>query len=153
MPFKTHISTSFVKDIYGLLFTNMNVFNNVNRGRNISINSQLKRSFFISNNNNNKNELKLRKTEKNHGKIKKYQWKWFQWKWGTRFKGSLLGLRKILAIDSFLKMIENAFYFTLQSFFFLKIFKFLPCLFGRLEKRLDEKDKVNFTIFMTSQPG
>ena len=39
---KTHISTSFVQDTYRLLFTKMNIFWDVNVGRNILMNSQLK---------------------------------------------------------------------------------------------------------------
>ena len=46
------------------------------------------------------------------------------------------------------KIMKNALYFTLKSFFVLKIFKF----FGHKEKRLDWKNKVHFK-FMTSQPG
>ena len=42
---------------------------------------------------------------------------------------------------------KNAFYFTLKALFVLKIFKFLPRLFGHVEKRFDWKDKVNFKIY------
>ena len=42
---------------------------------------------------------------------------------------------------------KNAFYFTLKALFVLKIFKFLSCLFGHAEKRLDLKHKVNFKIY------
>ena len=42
-------------------------------------------------------------------------------------------------------MMKNAFHFILNALFVLKIFKFLSCLFGHVEKRLDEKKK--------SQPG
>ena len=52
-------------------------------------------------------------------------------------------------------MMKNAFYFTLKALFVLKIFKFLSWLFGHVEKRLDQKDKVDFeihdvTIWLTS---
>ena len=38
---KTHIPLSFAQDIYDLLFTGMNIFNDVNVDRNILINSLL----------------------------------------------------------------------------------------------------------------
>ena len=47
-------------------------------------------------------------------------------------KGALSGLRKFLATESLLKMMKNAFYFTLQALFVLKIFK-LSWLFGYVE--------------------
>ena len=40
-------------------------------------------------------------------------------------KVALSGLRQLLATESPLKMMGNAFYFTLKALFFLKIFKFL----------------------------
>ena len=40
-------------------------------------------------------------------------------------KGALSGLRQFLAIESLLKMMKNAFYFTSKALFILKIFKFL----------------------------
>ena len=43
-------------------------------------------------------------------------------------------------------MMKNAFYFILKALFVIKIFKFLSWLFGHVEKRLDEKDKINFEI-------
>ena len=43
----------------------------------------------------------------------------------TPIKGTLSGLRELLAIESPLKMIKNAFYFTSKALFALKIFKFL----------------------------
>ena len=39
-------------------------------------------------------------------------------------KGGLPGLQQILATESPLKMIQNAFYFTLKALSALKIFKF-----------------------------
>ena len=41
------------------------------------------------------------------------------------FKDALSGLRQFLATESPLKMMKNAFYFTLKALFGLKIFKFL----------------------------
>ena len=40
-------------------------------------------------------------------------------------KGALLDLRQFLATESPLKMMKNAFYFTLKTRFVLKIFQFL----------------------------
>ena len=54
-----------------------------------------------------------------------------------KFRGALSGLEQSLAIEAFLKMMKNAFYFTLKTLFALKIFKFLSWLFGHIEKRLD----------------
>ena len=53
------------------------------------------------------------------------------------FKGELSGQRQFLAIESPLKMMKNAFYFTSKALFVLKIFMFLSCFFGRVTKRLD----------------
>ena len=39
------------------------------------------------------------------------------------------------------------FNFILKARFVLKIFKFLSWLLGQVEKRLDQKDKVNFKIY------
>ena len=44
-------------------------------------------------------------------------------------KGALSGLRQFLATEKPLKMMKNAFYFTLKALFVLKIFRFcLECL-------------------------
>ena len=53
------------------------------------------------------------------------------------FKGVLSGLRQFLTTESPLKMMKNAFYFTSEALFVLKIFKFLSRLFGHVSKRLD----------------
>ena len=42
-----------------------------------------------------------------------------------------------MATEIPLKTMKNAFYFTLKTFFVLKIFKFLSLLFGHVEKRFD----------------
>ena len=42
-----------------------------------------------------------------------------------KLKDALSGLRQSLATESPLKMMKNAFYFTLKALFVLKIFKFL----------------------------
>ena len=44
-------------------------------------------------------------------------------------------------------MMKYAFYYILKGLFVLKIFKFLSWLFGHGEKRLYQKDKVNFKIY------
>ena len=41
------------------------------------------------------------------------------------FKGALSGLRQFLALESPLKMMKNAFYFTSKALFVPKILKFL----------------------------
>ena len=41
------------------------------------------------------------------------------------FKGAISGLRQFLATERPLKMMKNAFYFTLKALFILEIFKFL----------------------------
>ena len=43
----------------------------------------------------------------------------------SKIKGALLGLKHFLATENPLKMMKNAFYFTLKALFVLKIFKFL----------------------------
>ena len=48
--------------------------------------------------------------------------------------------------ESPLKMMKNAFYFTLKALFVLKILKFLSSPFGHVEKTAQQKDKVNFKI-------
>ena len=62
-------------------------------------------------------------------------------------KDALSGLRQILATEVALKMMKNAFYFTLKSLFVLKIFKFLSWLFGHVEKLVDYKYKINFKVY------
>ena len=64
-----------------------------------------------------------------------------------RVKGALSGLRQILATESSLKMMKNAFYFTSKALFVLKIFKFLYWVFGHEAKQLDNKDRVNFKFY------
>ena len=52
-----------------------------------------------------------------------------------------------MANESPLKIMKNAFYYTLEAVLVLKIFKFLYSRFGNVEKRLDWKDQVNFRIY------
>ena len=54
-----------------------------------------------------------------------------------KFIDALSGLRQFLAFESPLKVMKNAFNFTLKALFVLKIFKFLSWLFGHVEKRVD----------------
>ena len=49
-------------------------------------------------------------------------------------KGAPWGPRLFLVPGSPLKMMKNAFYFTSIALFVLKIFKFLPWLFGHVEE-------------------
>ena len=42
---------------------------------------------------------------------------------------------------------KDIFCFILKALFILKMFKLLPCCFGQIEKRLDQKDKVNFRFY------
>ena len=51
-------------------------------------------------------------------------------------KSALSVLRQFLATENPLKMMKNAFYFNLTALFVLKISRFLPWIFGRVEKRL-----------------
>ena len=44
-------------------------------------------------------------------------------------------------------MMKNAFYFTIKALFILKLLKFLSSLFGKVEKRLDLKEKISFKIY------
>ena len=53
------------------------------------------------------------------------------------FKGTLSSLRQFLVSESPLKMMRDAFYFTLKACLVLKIFTFLSWIFGQVEKRLD----------------
>ena len=63
--FQTHISAPFTQDIY-MTFYLRTYFNDVNGGRNILINSQLKRIFFMGSDNKNWN-----KTEKDRQNMEK----------------------------------------------------------------------------------
>ena len=56
--------------------------------------------------------------------------------WNLLFKGPFSGLKRFLSTESPLKMMTNAFYFTLKAFFFL-MFTFLSRFFGNVEERLD----------------
>ena len=54
--------------------------------------------------------------------------------------------------ESPLKVMKNAFYFTLKALFAPRIFNFLSWICGHAEKQLDEKDfKILISKFMTSQ--
>ena len=70
----------------------------------------------------------------------------------VNFEDALSDLRTLLATESPLKMMKNAFYFTLKALFVLKIFKFLSVLFDYVKKRLDRKIRL-IAKFVTSQPG
>ena len=74
---------------------------------------------------------------------------WFQWNTIKKniFRDPLSGQGQYLTTESPLKIMANAFYFMLKTFFFLEIFTFLSWLFGYVEKRLYKKAKVNFKIY------
>ena len=55
-------------------------------------------------------------------------------------KAVVSGLKEFLSTESPLKMLLNAFNFTLEAFYVLKIFK------SHVEKQYDEKDKINFKV-------
>ena len=52
-----------------------------------------------------------------------------------------------MATENSLKIMKNAFCFTLKTLFVLKIFKLLSWRFGHVRIRLDQKNKVNFKIY------
>ena len=62
----------------------------------------------------------------------------------------LSDLRLAFATESPLKMMKNAFYSILKALSFLKIFKFLYSIFDHIEKRLVQKDMVNFKYMTLS---
>ena len=53
------------------------------------------------------------------------------------FKGALSGLWQFLAIESPLKVVKNAFYFTSKALFVLKISNFFSWLIGHVATQLD----------------
>ena len=56
-------------------------------------------------------------------------------------------LKQFLTIESPVEMTKHAIYFISRALFVLEIFKFLSWLFGYLEKRLDKKAMVSFSIY------
>ena len=62
-------------------------------------------------------------------------------------------MRQFSITERSLKMIKNAFYFTLKALFLLKIFKFLSWLLGHLEKTARSEKWGFFSKSMTSQPA
>ena len=63
------------------------------------------------------------------------------------FKGVRSGLRQILATESPLKIMSNAFHFTFKALFFLKLFKSLSWISGHVEKQLNLRDEVNLKLY------
>ena len=49
--------------------------------------------------------------------------------------------------ETSLKMVRNAFYFTLKVLSFFRFSIFFPDVFGHAGKRLDKKDQVNFKTY------
>ena len=68
-----------------------------------------------------------------------------------KLKGELSGLRQFSATVSPLKMMKNAFYFTLKAFFVFKILQFLSWRFLSCRKTAWLEKLIS--KFMTSQPG
>ena len=68
------------------------------------------------------------------------------------FRAALSDLRQFLAIETPLRMMNTAFYFTLKSLFVLKIFKFLSWLLVMYKNGLIRKISL-IPKFLTSQPG
>ena len=59
-------------------------------------------------------------------------------------KGALSGLRQFFGKWKSFKNDEKCIYFTSKALFVLKIFQFLPWLFGNVSKRLDYKVNLKF---------
>ena len=64
-----------------------------------------------------------------------------------KLKGAPSGPIPSLAIEKSLKMVKIASYFTLKALLIYEVFTFLSWRFGHVEKRCDQKDKVNFKIY------
>ena len=62
-------------------------------------------------------------------------------------KRRILKFESIFSIKCPLKIMKNAFCFTLKALFAIKIFKFLSSLFDQEEKQLVLKDKVFFKVY------
>ena len=68
---------------------------------------------------------------------RKELFRWNKKHFSYLFKYTLSRLKQFLVTHSPFKMMKNAFYFTLEALFILKIFKFLSWFFGHIEKWLD----------------
>ena len=66
-------------------------------------------------------------------------------------KGALSAQIQFLATENPLKMMKNAFYFTLKALFVLKVFKFLFRLSGHAENTLIRE--ITLISKFMSQPG
>ena len=71
--------------------------------------------------------------------------------WQSSFKGAFSGLRQFKN-ESSLKMMKNAFYFTVKALFVLKIFKFVFDFLVMYKNGLIGKMRL-ILKFMMSQPG
>ena len=69
--------------------------------------------------------------------IAKTNIEWYKQIVGKTVKSAFSGLKLFVAIESPLKMMKNAFYFTSKALLLLKIFKFLSWFFGHVAKQLD----------------
>ena len=85
--------------------------------------------------------LRLFIRNESHGWKGSYTWtvifKWFQEVEFHSIIGALSSLRQSSATESPLKMMKNAFYFTLKAPLVLNIFKFLSWVFCYVEKGCD----------------
>ena len=72
-------------------------------------------------------------------------------KWHSSFKGALSGQRQFKN-ESSLKMMKNAFYFTVKALFVLKIFKFVFDFLVMYKSGLIGKMRL-ILKFMMPQPG
>ena len=68
------------------------------------------------------------------------------------FRDALSGPRQLLAAESLLKIMKNAFYFTLKALFVLKIFKFFPDLLFMQKNGLIREIRLISKLTML-QPG
>ena len=64
-----------------------------------------------------------------------------------KVEGSVSDSRQFLTIENHLKMMKNAVYFMLKTFFVLKFFTFLSWVFDYVEKRLGKKAIVNLKLY------
>ena len=62
-------------------------------------------------------------------------------------KGTLRGLRQFLATENPLRIMKNAFYFTLKAVSIINTFKFCSEFFDDVEKPFDKKTEVNFKLY------
>ena len=62
-------------------------------------------------------------------------------------KGKLWGLRQFLVTERPLKIIKSTFQFNIKTRFLLDVTQFLMRILGHVEKRLNNKAKVNLKMY------